>query len=175
MSVILRRKYLARIRRKEQEVAEWEGRLKDLALQVAEIEASIAEARILMSAWEEIVDDLPKALGAEQDATRKIRPNSNIDQVLKLLRKERRAMHIIEILTLMGLDPNKKNRSSITGTIGPYVRSGQVFTRPAPNTFGLLEWSEPDTEDSRPKHAEPSGLIRADEGFDLPADFGQKD
>jgi hypothetical protein len=31
------------------------------------------------------------------------------------------------------------NRSALSGSIAAYVRKGEIFTRPAPNTFGLLE------------------------------------
>jgi hypothetical protein len=174
MSGVLRRKYLARIKRKEQEVIELTNALKDLHLQVAEIEASIAEARILVSAWEEIVSDLPSGSQARSEASRKIRPNSNVDLTLKILRQEMKPMHINEIMERLGIVPNKRNRSSLSGTLGPYVREEKVFTRPAPNTFGLKEWIE-ETKKVDQKMSNSQGRVSGDEGIVLPADFGQRD
>lgn len=49
-------------------------------------------------------------------------------------------MHVNDILTRIGKAPDKASRVSVAGTLASYVRSGQIFTRPAPNTFGLVEW-----------------------------------
>ena len=49
-------------------------------------------------------------------------------------------LHINEILNVLKLEPNKKNRLSLSGSLSGYARRGEVFTRPAPNTFGLVEF-----------------------------------
>jgi hypothetical protein len=48
-------------------------------------------------------------------------------------------MHINEILKALGSPVDSKHKLSLGGSLANYVRKGQIFTRPAPNTFGLLE------------------------------------
>jgi len=48
-------------------------------------------------------------------------------------------MHITELLEAIGKPGDRMNRSALGGSIAAYVRKGEIFTRPAPNTFGLLE------------------------------------
>ena len=69
-----------------------------------------------------------------------IRPGSMIHQALSLLRQEQKPMHVKDLLVLMGKEPSKSNRLSLSGSLGTYVRDRNVFSRPAPNTFGLLEF-----------------------------------
>lgn len=40
----------------------------------------------------------------------------------------------------IGLNPDRA--TDITSTLGQNVRDGRYFTRPEPNTFGLIEWGE---------------------------------
>jgi hypothetical protein len=35
---------------------------------------------------------------------------------------------------------NKSTRAAVAGSLSAYVRNGEIFTRPAPNTFGLIEF-----------------------------------
>jgi hypothetical protein len=48
-------------------------------------------------------------------------------------------MQINEILRAIGRTADKKNRLSLSGSLAHYVRAEEIFTRPAPNTFGLIE------------------------------------
>ena len=48
-------------------------------------------------------------------------------------------MHVSALIEELGKDLNRKSRASMTGSLGAYARRGEIFTRPAPNTFGLIE------------------------------------
>lgn len=79
---------------------------------------------------------------AASNGTGAIRPNSQVDKARAVLRAERKPMHVSEILRKSGREPSKKNKLSLSGSLGWYVRHEEVFTRPAPNTFGLLEFTQ---------------------------------
>jgi hypothetical protein len=53
--------------------------------------------------------------------------------------KAGRPLHVSEILTVIGKPDEKEGRISLGGSLSSYVRKGEVFTRPDPNTFGLVE------------------------------------
>lgn len=71
-----------------------------------------------------------------------VRPGSLVDKARKLLRKTGSPLHVNELLRGMGKEVNKKNRTSLSGSLGSYVRQNYIFTRIAPNTFGLIEFGE---------------------------------
>jgi hypothetical protein len=49
----------------------------------------------------------------------------------------------VDLLKAMGREVNRKNKTGVSGSLAAYVRRGEVFTRPKPNTFGLLELENP--------------------------------
>ncbi|MFC1476255.1 hypothetical protein ACFLQW_04570 [Candidatus Zixiibacteriota bacterium] len=71
-----------------------------------------------------------------------IRPGSLVYQARSVLLKEGKPMHIKALLAKMGKEITKKNRVSLSGSLGGYVRQNYIFTRPAPNTFGLMQFGE---------------------------------
>jgi hypothetical protein len=58
------------------------------------------------------------------------------------LRKAGKPLHITDILKGIGKTTSKKDRVSLSGSLGWYVRRNEIFTRPAPNTFGLKEMED---------------------------------
>ena len=60
-------------------------------------------------------------------------------KVLNFLRKEQEARHIGAILVGIGRKNEPKTRGAIAAQLSQYVRDSKIFTRPVPNTFGLIE------------------------------------
>lgn len=56
------------------------------------------------------------------------------------------ALHIEELVKAIGKEPTRDNRVSLSGSLNSYVKKCQIFTKPAPNTFGLLEGNTGTTE-----------------------------
>jgi hypothetical protein len=110
--------------------------------EAAELEASLRDARTYIEAMTDAMKALPRepvnangAGGAEPT----LRPGTMVYQVRELLRKSHKPLHISEILQGLGRPIDKKNRVSVSGSLAAYVRNKQIFARPKPNTFGLLE------------------------------------
>ncbi len=91
-----------------------------------------------------------------------LRPGSDPARVRDILKAAEKPMHISEILTKLGKPQTVEARSGLSGTLGIYVRRGEIFTRPAPNTFGLID---PENSDE-PVDAENQ------EAQEPPDDFG---
>ena len=84
-----------------------------------------------------------------------LRAGSDIAKAREIILKEGKPMHIAEIIKRIGKELTKQNRASLSSYIGSFVRKGEYFTRPAPNTFGLVELEE-------------------ESGIEPPAEFGKE-
>jgi hypothetical protein len=81
---------------------------------------------------------LPKS-PEKSDGQTILRAGSEIAKAHEIILKEGKPMHIGEILKRLGKETTKQNRASLSSYIGSFVRKGEYFTRPAPNTFGVVE------------------------------------
>jgi len=84
---------------------------------------------------------LPK--DSEEPEETQLRPGTTLAKAHEILRERGKPIHIMELLKLLGKEPTNKNRVSLSGSIGFYVRRKQFFTRPLPNTFGVIESEQP--------------------------------
>jgi hypothetical protein len=66
------------------------------------------------------------------------RPGTLIDQIRDLLLKSQRPMHIDVIMASLGME-EKQKKLALIGTLSSYARRRRIFSRPAPNTFFLIE------------------------------------
>ena len=120
-----------KIRQKEEESQELRGKL--------------LQAEAYLEAMQESLRLIKKTSSADNGDT--IRPGSMIHKAQLILRQEGKPMHVSALLERMGKEPTKPNRMSLSGSLGSYVRQSTVFTRPAPNTFALIEFEVPEEEE----------------------------
>lgn len=71
-----------------------------------------------------------------------LRAGSAVAKVRDLLREAGRPLHVVDLLAALGKPVNRNAKAGLSGTLSPYVQQRRIFTRPAPNTFGLLEFVE---------------------------------
>jgi hypothetical protein len=119
---------------------EIQKRIERKRIEVFEFEARIKEARVYIQALEDTVKMLPKDAPGGTELNLELRPGSRVAKAQDFLRKAGRPQQILAILEGIGEEPNNANRAALSGSIGAYVRKGEIFTRPAPNTFGLVEF-----------------------------------
>jgi hypothetical protein len=79
---------------------------------------------------------LPK--DSDDSSQAQLRPGTDLAKAYEALRLEGKALHVLELLKRIGKEPTHKNRVSLSGSIGLYVRRKQFFARPAPNTFAAI-------------------------------------
>jgi hypothetical protein len=119
----------------------FDERIKRKEAEIQELENQIREAKAYLQALQDSLKFLPrdeKTFGSTGSIESILRPNSNIYRTYELLKKTGVALHIDEILKGIGKDTSKKERVSLAGSLGWYVRKKEIFTRPGPNTFGLI-------------------------------------
>lgn len=123
--VDIRKTLERRITKKRQEVADLGNRLREAHAYLLALEDTFA----LLSQGVEALDGEPA-----------FRDGSDVAKARDWLRKTGKPKHISEILRGIGKNNDKKARVSLGSTISSYVRQEQVFSRPGPNIFGLLEF-----------------------------------
>lgn len=91
---------------------------------------------------------LPREGSAETPP--KLRPGTDLAKAYEAIRTAGKPLHIVDLVKTLGKEPTHKNRVSLAGSIGFYVRRKQFFNRPAPNTYGIMETEEPDLSNGEP-------------------------
>jgi hypothetical protein len=119
----LREEILRKIDKKQQEIST--------------LEAQIRECNIYIGSLQDVLKMLPRE--AEEGKEITLRHGSLLSQAREAIRKAGKPLHITEILAAIGRQSTKQTRLALSGSLAAYVRRAEIFTRPEPNTFGLLE------------------------------------
>ena len=117
------------------------------------LEMQLLEANAYIQALQDSMKLLPRDAGDTPEAEHTLREGSALAKTRDLLRHTGTPLPIGEILKLLGKPQDKKHRISLAGTLSGYARKGRIFTKTAPNTFGLVEFGahEQDAEDELPE------------------------
>ena len=113
-------------------------------------EMTLHAARAALEAYEETLKRLLREETVSHSA-RELRAGSSVAKAQEAIKRAGKPLRIEEILKAISKPNDKKNRISLSGSLAHYVRNGQIFTRPEPNTFGLTEFNhvgEDDDEDT---------------------------
>ncbi len=115
-----------------------EDRIHKKRLEIASLEDKLKAAKVYITA---LSDVLKLIQGEEPTETTeaKLRPGGTMAKARKIILERGEPVHIDELLIAMGKSPTREEKASMVGSIAAYVRREEIFTRPAPNTFGLIE------------------------------------
>lgn len=117
-----------------------ERRIKQKKEEALRLREELFKAEAYIEAMQESLRLIKKTSNAEDGIG--IRPGSMIHKAQMVMRQAGKPLYVDDLLNRMGREVTKKNRMSLSGSLGTYVRNRQVFTRPAPNTFGLIEFED---------------------------------
>ncbi|HEY8137129.1 MAG TPA: hypothetical protein VIF61_04760 [Methylocystis sp.] len=138
-----RKKIEEKLRKKEHEIEALEERLK--------------AARVYVQALQDVLRILDQVSdGGPPPAV--LKPGSAVAQARDVILSRGEPVHISALLEAMGKDASRETRASLTSSLAAYVRRSEIFTRPAPNTFGLVELGH--TTDERLETEPPAGFGR---------------
>ena len=115
--------------------------------EIGELERQIDMARAYLQAIQDSIKALPREALSQpstEDANAELRAGSMLARTKEAIQKNGAPMHISAILTAIGVENTKNARVSLVGSLGSYVRKGQVFNRPGPNIFGLAGMKNPE-------------------------------
>lgn len=114
-------------------------RIERKKAEIAEMESQVRLAREYLQALEDTFKLIPRDFANGGDPVITLRAGSALARAREVIKKSGKPMHITELLAAMGKGATRNERAGLSGTLASYVRRGEIFTRPAPNTFGLVE------------------------------------
>jgi hypothetical protein len=114
---------------------ELERRIERKRQEIADLKQQLNTAESYLAALQDTLKLLPK----EGDKEVVLRAGSDLARARDFIKAQGRPLHVTDILKGIGKEVNKPNKISLSGSLGGYVRRGVIFTKPAPNTFGLIE------------------------------------
>lgn len=122
-----RNKIEERLRKKEQEIISMEEKIK----------ASKIYAQALRDILKMLSATPSETIYSEIETT--LRAGSTVDQARRIILEKGIPVHVDEILLALGKEVTRETKASLTSSLAAYVRREDIFARPAPNTFGLIE------------------------------------
>jgi hypothetical protein len=135
-----------RIAKKAEDVTLWQE-------EVIEAEKQLAAAKSYVQALQDMLKLCPES---EEPAL--LREGSFMAKARDAIRAAGKPLHINDLMKTLGVEINTKAKTSLAGSLSGYARKAKIFTRPAANTFGLLELQatepseEAETEKEVPKN-----------------------
>lgn len=150
-----------------------EERLRRKEAEMLGLEEKLKSTRVYVQALRDVLSmlDVPASepVTAEETEESVLRPGSAVALARDVILRRGEPMHVNDILLAMGRESTRETQASLIGSISAYVRRDKIFTRPAPNTFGLaeLDHTRPNNGDVRP----PLGFGRIKPGIDSDDDL----
>ena len=138
---------------------EFQKRIDKKQQEIHDLETKIREANVYLQALLDSMKWLPRD-ESPHGGVQLLRPGTTLAKAQEAIKKAGHPMHVADILKAIGKPSDKKNRVSLGGSLSGYVRRREIFTRPAPNTFGLIEME-----------SSTNGSVKI-EGSELPEKFG---
>lgn len=124
-----------------------EDRLRKKEQEVRSYEEKIREAKIYVQALRDILKMMDRAVEVEVSPDTTLKPGSMIAHAREAIIRKGAPIHVDDLLEALGKEVNRENKASLAGSIAAYVRRNEIFTRPAPSTFGLVELGHETVED----------------------------
>ena len=125
----LREDFLRRIDKKRTEI---DGLRAHLHAEERYLEALLDSYKLLPRSGEESNGGSPSNL----------RKGSNTGKAFAALKRAGHPLHVKDLVEAMGLKVNRTTTQGLASSLRAYVNKGEIFTKPAPNTYGLVEFGE---------------------------------
>jgi hypothetical protein len=133
-------------------------RLRKKMQEIQSLEERLRTAKIYVQALQDVMRAIGAPLvGTETKTERSLRSGSTVSQARDVILKAGRPVHLSELLAGVGKEDTRESRASLTSSLAAYVRRGEIFTRPAPNTFGLVELGHGSVAEPEPEPPDDFG------------------
>ncbi|QWG24313.1 winged helix-turn-helix domain-containing protein [Bradyrhizobium sediminis] len=113
-------------------------KLKKKEQEIQSLEEKLRSARIYVQALQDVLK-LVDTNSAPETGESALKAGSAVNKARETILRRGKPVHINDLLEAVGKEVTRESRASLTSSIAAYVRRGEIFTRPAPNTFGLVE------------------------------------
>lgn len=124
-----------------------EAQIEKKNSEIQSLEERLKTAKVYVKALEDILKVLDKQAHVPSEAKVTLRKGSLVDRTRDVIMARGAPVHIDDLLEALGREVTRETKASLTGSIAAYVRKEEIFTRPAPSTFGLIELGHFEIED----------------------------
>lgn len=141
------------------------------ASEIEGLEDKLKVAKVYLKALEDILKAFEKGeVTPPNDGDVTLRKGSLVARARDVILKRGAPVHIDDLLEALGRTVSRESKASLTGSLAAYVRKEEIFTRPAPSTFGLIELDHFETEEveTAPPPDFGYGTTPADEDDEIP-------
>lgn len=123
-------------------------RVEKKRLEIAALERQLEAAHAYIQAMEEalkLAERNGTGVPATREAVRSLRKGSMPAKAYPILKRAGRPIYVATLLEEMGEEVTTENKRALASALSAYARKKDIFTRPEPNTFGLVELSGSDS------------------------------
>ena len=120
--------------------------------EIADLESKLSSARAYAQAIEDMLRIAPKESSPEETSSMVLRPGTALALTQAAILRAGKPLHISEILASLNKTDTKPNRISLGGSLANYARQDKIFTKPGPNTFGLIGMENKQTQGEQNSH-----------------------
>ncbi len=117
-------------------------------VKISQMRSDLVAAEAYLKAQQDVLKLLPRE--PHQREAHQLRVNSDLAKAREIIAEEGKPIHVSELLKRLGKELTRDSRASLSASIGAYVRRNEIFTRPAPNTFGLVVFNGAQEADPEP-------------------------
>ncbi|MGH7789772.1 MAG: hypothetical protein ACRERC_23090 [Candidatus Binatia bacterium] len=117
--------------------SEIEKRIEKKEDEIWQLELRVREEKAYLQALQDTIKLIPREDRSDPGAL--LREGSQLAMAREAIMAAGTPLHADDLLKALGKPINKQARAALVGSLANYVRRGEVFTRPSPNTFGLRE------------------------------------
>jgi hypothetical protein len=126
---------------------DFERRITKKQQEIEALELQVRDAKSYLQALQDSLRLFPREGDTGSSSGSGLRPGSALSKARDAIRKAGKPLHINDLLIALGKSQDKKNRISLAGSLSSYARKNEIFTKTAPNTFGLRESAPLNDED----------------------------
>lgn len=146
-----------------------ESQLTKKEAEIVQLEEKLKVAKVYVRALQDVLKELGRdSSGADPKPEASPRKGSFVAQARELILARRSAIYIDDLLESLGKEVTRESKASLTSALAAYVRKGEIFTRPAPSTFGLIELAHFETKELSNEPPVGFGKARAELDDEIP-------
>lgn len=116
-----------------------ESQLTKKEAEIVQLEEKLKVAKVYVRALQDVLKELGKDRPSDPKPEASLRKGSFVAQAREMILARRSPIYIDELLEALGKEVTRESKASLTSALAAYVRKREIFTRPAPSTFGLIE------------------------------------
>ena len=136
-----------------------EDRIRKKEEEIQSLESQIHDSQVYVKALQDVLKMLPREAESGTESVATLRAGSAVAMARDIILKKAKPVHITDLLRDMGKELTRESRASLGSSLAAYVRKGEIFTRPAPNKFGLIELGHTDREEGASEPPDDFGEI----------------